>query len=146
MKRLNDLNQGQSVTQEDFNKGNVAFMPLTFAEYRTYKTYPYRIKKYTRFQWDCITFPAGKEGKKPFQSGFPSHGNQQQYKDMKSWRGSFWKQLTGNEEMQMDIFRYSQGVSVLKSVTGSAQAAAIIQEDMDEGEQVINSSLLYKCN
>ncbi len=56
---------------------------------------------------------------------------------------SFWKQLTGNEEMQMDIFRYSQGVSVLKSVTGSAQAAAIIQEDMDEGEQVINSSLLY---
>lgn len=61
MKRLNDLNQGQSVTQEDFNKGNVAFMPLTFAEYRTYKTYPYRIKKYTRFQWDCITFPAGKE-------------------------------------------------------------------------------------
>ena len=55
----------------------------------------------------------------------------------------FLKQLTGNEEMQMDIFRYSQGVSVLKSVTGSAQAAAIIQEDMDEGEQVINSSLLY---
>lgn len=43
----------------------------------------------------------------------------------------------------MDIFRYSQGVSVLKSVTGSGQAAAIIQEDMDEGEQVINSSLLY---
>ena len=116
MKRLNDLNQGQSVTQEDFNKGNVAFMPLTFAEYRTYKTYPYRIKKYTKFQWDCITFPAGKE---------------------------FLKQLTGNEEMQMDIFRYSQGVSVLKSVTGSARAAAIIQEDMDEGEQVINSSLLY---
>ena len=33
----------------------------------------------------------------------------------------FLKQLTGNEEMQMDIFRYSQGVSVLKSVTGSAQ-------------------------
>ena len=61
-KRLNDLNQGQSVTQEDFNKGNVAFMPLTFTEYRTYKTYPYRIKKYTKFQWDCITFPAGKEG------------------------------------------------------------------------------------
>lgn len=32
---------------------------------------------------------------------------------------------------------------MLKSVTGSTQAAAIIQEDMDEGEQVINSSLLY---
>ena len=43
----------------------------------------------------------------------------------------------------MDIFRYSQVLSVLTSVTGSARAAAIIQEDMDEGEQVINSSLLY---
>lgn len=142
MKRLNDLNQGQSVTQEDFNKGNVAFMPLTFAEYRTYKTYPYRIKKYTRFQWDCITFPAGKEGENRSRVDSLLMGINSNTKHEKlAWE--FLKQLTGNEEMQMDIFRYSQGVSALKSVTGSAQAAAIIQEDMDEGEQVINSSLLY---
>lgn len=44
IKRLNDLNRGQSVTQEDFDKGNVAFMPLTFAEYRTYKTYLTRLR------------------------------------------------------------------------------------------------------
>ena len=37
VRRLNDLYQGQKVTQEDFNAGNVVFMPLTFAEYRTYK-------------------------------------------------------------------------------------------------------------
>ena len=142
MKRLNDLNQGQSVTQEDFNKGNVAFMPLTFAEYRTYKTYPYRIKKYTKFQWDCITFPAGKEGENRSRVDSLLMGINSNTKHEKlAWE--FLKQLTGNEEMQMDIFRYSQGVSVLKSVTGSAQAVAIIQEDMDEGEQVINSSLLY---
>lgn len=62
VRRLNELYQGQKVTQEDFNAGNVVFMPLTFAEYRTYKTYPYKIKRYTNFQWDCITMPAGYQG------------------------------------------------------------------------------------
>ena len=62
LKSLYALNQGQQVTQKDFDSGNVVFMPLSFADYRTYKTYPYRIKKYLNFQWDCITFPAGKNG------------------------------------------------------------------------------------
>lgn len=141
-KRLNDLNQGQSVTQEDFNKGNVAFMPLTFAEYRTYKTYPYRIKKYTKFQWDCITFPAGRDGENiskvdALLIGINSKTEQEQL----AWE--FLKQLTCSQDMQMDIFRYSQGVSVLKSVACSQEAADIIQEDMDEGEQVISGTLLY---
>ena len=39
-RKIYELNQGQKVTQEDYNNGKVAFMPLTFAEYRTYKTYP----------------------------------------------------------------------------------------------------------
>ena len=59
---LNAFNDGEKVTQEDFDGGKVAFMPLSFAEYRTYKSYPYKIKKYTNFQWDCITLPAGPNG------------------------------------------------------------------------------------
>lgn len=142
VKRLNDLNQGQSVTQEDFNKGNVAFMPLTFAEYRTYKTYPYRIKKYTQFQWDCITFPAEEEGHNISMVDALLLGINSKTKHEKlAWE--FLKQLTCSREMQMDIFRYSQGVPVLKSVALSREAADIIQKDMDEGEQVISSTLLY---
>ena len=56
----------------------------------------------------------------------------------------FLKQLTYTEEMQMDVFLYSQGVPALKSVASSKEGANIIQEDMDEGEQVISSTLL--CN
>lgn len=56
----------------------------------------------------------------------------------------FLKQLTCEEEMQMDIFRYSQGVSVFKDVARSQEAESILQEDMEEGEQVINSELLYR--
>lgn len=143
IKRLNDLNQGQSVTQEDFNEGGVAFMPLTFAEYRTYKTYPYRIKKYTRFQWDCITFPAGREGENISKVDALLMGiNSKTKHERLAWE--FLKQLTYTEEMQMDVFLYSQGVPALKSVASSKEGANIIQEDMDEGEQVISSTLL--CN
>ena len=40
---------------EDFDQGKVAFCPLTFAQYRTYQPYPYRISKYTSFKWSCIS-------------------------------------------------------------------------------------------
>ncbi len=141
LRDLNELNQGQKVTQEDFNNGNVAFMPLTFAEYRTYKTYPYKIKKYNTFQWDCTTFPAGENGENSSEVDALLIGiNQHTGQEKLAWE--FLKQLTCEEEMQMDIFRYSQGVSVLKEVTMSSEAAALLQEDMDEGEQVIDSELL----
>lgn len=142
IKRLDDLNQGQSVTQEDFNEGSVAFMPLTFAEYRTYKTYPYRIKKYTRFQWDCITFPAGGEGENisKVDALLMGVGSRTRHEKL-AWE--FLKQLTYTEEMQMDVFRYSQGVPALKAVASSKEGADCLQEDMDEGEQVISSALLY---
>ena len=141
IKRLNDINQGQSVTQEDFNAGRVAFMPLTFAEYRTYKTYPYRIKKYTKFQWDCITFPADKEGGNiskvdALLIGIGSKTRQEAL----AWE--FLKQLTYTGEMQMDVYRYSQGVPALRAVASSQEGVNCLQEDMDEGEQVISSTLL----
>ena len=34
---------------------------MSFAEYRTYKPYPYRVKKYTQFEWDCIQMPGADE-------------------------------------------------------------------------------------
>ena len=142
-RKIYELNQGQKVTQEDYNNGKVAFMPLTFAEYRTYKTYPYKIKKYTGFQWDCTTFPAGSEGANTSEVDALLIGISE-WTEHEQLAWEFLKQLTYEEEMQMDIFRYSQGVSVLKNVTMSEEAAAAIQEDMDAGEQVIDSGLL--CN
>ncbi len=141
IKRLNDINQGQSVTQEDFNAGKVAFMPLTFAEYRTYKTYPYRIKKYTKFQWDCITFPADKEGGNisKVDALLIGIGSRTRHETL-AWE--FLKQLTYTKEMQMDVYRYSQGVPSLRAVASSQEGVDCLQEDMDEGEQVISSTLL----
>jgi carbohydrate ABC transporter substrate-binding protein, CUT1 family (TC 3.A.1.1.-) len=143
IKSLYDLNNKQTVTQEDFDKGNVVFMPLSFAEYRTYKTYPYKIKKYLNFQWDCITFPAGKDGGNISEVNTLLMGiSSKTAHEELAWE--FLKLLTYDEEIQMDIFRYSQGASVLKNVTSSKEAEMILQEDMEESEKVIDNVLLSR--
>ena len=141
MKDLLALNQGENVTQEDFDAGKVAFMPLTFAEYRTYKTYPYKIKKYSNFQWDCTTFPGRTKGDNISKVDALLLGiNQDSTEKGLAWE--FLKELVCDYESQLDIFRYSQGVSVLESVARSDEAASIIQKDMDKEEQVISGDLL----
>lgn len=140
-KQISDLSQMRKVTKDDFDAGNVAFMPLPFTEYRTYKTYPYRIKKYTKFQWDCITMPAGDNGGNTsvidtLLMGISSNTDQEQL----AWE--FLKLMTYDEEIQMDLFRYSQGVSVLKKVTESEEAEAILQEDMEKNEKFIDNRLM----
>ena len=140
-KQIFDLNGMQKVTRDDFDGGNVAFMPLPFTEYRTYKTYPYRIKKYTKFQWDCITLPAGKNGGNTsvintLLIGISNHTKQERL----AWE--FLKLLTYDKEIQMDIFKYSQGVSVLKEVTESREAEEILQADMEKNEKFIDNLLV----
>lgn len=143
IRQLNELYQGQKVVQEDFNGGNVAFMPLTFAEYRTYKTYPYKIKRYANFKWDCITMPAGKEGGNVSQVDTLLMGiGANTRKEELAWE--FLKLLTYDEEIQKQIFSHSQGASVLRAVTQSAEMEAIVQAEMEEGETVISGKLLGK--
>ncbi len=141
IRQLNELNQGQKVVQDDFNGGSVAFMPLTFAEYRTYKTYPYKIRRYVNFQWDCITMPAGSQGENLSQVDALLMGISANTKEEKlAWE--FLKLLTYDEQIQTEIFQYSQGASVLKAVTQSREMENIVQEDMEEGDTVISGNLL----
>ena len=141
IRQLNALNQGQKVVQEDFNGGSVAFMPLTFAEYRTYKTYPYKIRRYANVQWDCITMPAGSQGENLSQVDTLLMGiSANTRKEELAWE--FLKLLTYDESVQTEIFQYSQGASVLKAVTQSREMENIVQEDMEEGDTVISGNLL----
>lgn len=46
------------------------------------------------------------------------------------------------KDIQTEIFRNSQGASVLKAVTESREMESIVQEDMEESDTVISGSLL----
>lgn len=115
-KALSDLDENQKVTKEMFDKGRVAFMPLTYAEYRTYKAYPYKVKRYMDFKWDCITLPKGKSGSNSSVVDSLNIGmsKDSKHKDL-SWE--FLKYMTGDEEVQKDMFLNAPAASVLHSVT-----------------------------
>lgn len=142
-KSLDALNQNQRVTQETFDSGKVAFMPLSFAEYRTYKSYPYKIKKYTSFQWDCISMPKGPYGDNVSLVDSLNVGisSRSRHKEL-AWE--FLKLLTSDEEIQMKIFEYTPAASVLRSVTESQEAEAIIRETLDGTEKMIDGAFISK--
>ena len=118
MGKLEELNKGYSVPSREFALGNVVFQPMLFSEYRAYKSYPLSIKKYAGFEWDCLTMPAGPEGSNISRldtltlamSESTVHGR-------KAWE--LMKFLTGDEEIQSEIFDYSEGVPVLREVVES---------------------------
>lgn len=132
MRRLEKLNRGQSVTSEMFDKGQVVFCPMSFSEYRAYKPYPWSVKKYSGFEWDCIPMPAGPDGSNVSQLDTLLIGmsKNSKYKDL-AWE--FLKELSFNEETQKDIFRYSQGVSVLNTITDTKMIIDSLQDETPGG-------------
>lgn len=127
-RKLDQLNQGQQLNSEMFDKGLVAFCPMRFSEYRTYKPYPWRVKKYASFEWDCIPMPAGPKGDNVSQLDTLLMGmNADSVHKKLAWE--FLKMLCYDTTTQQDIFRYSQGVSVLKNITGSKQVTEYLLKD-----------------
>lgn len=140
IKKLDRLNNGYKVTSKDFDDGKVAFHPLLFSEYTAYKTYPWKIKKYTGFDWDCIKMPKGAYGDNISEvttllAGINARGKKQKL----SWE--FLKLLTYNEKTQKQIFDYYEGVSVLKDVTNSKEVMDRISENTPSGSY-LNMKLL----
>lgn len=140
VKELNFLNEGYQVTSKEFDTGKVAFRPLLFSEYRTYKPYPWRIKKYSNFEWDCIKLPSGPNGNSVSKLSTLLMGISSRTKHEKlSWE--FLKTLTYDEEMQKNVFKYSQGVSVLKSVIESEKITEEINKSMPD-ESFLNMKIV----
>ncbi|WP_084115494.1 extracellular solute-binding protein [Clostridium acidisoli] len=118
VKKLNDVNNGYRVTSQVFDMGKVAFRPLSFSEYRTYKPYPWSIKKYSNFEWDCIELPSGPNGKNVSQLNTLLMGiSSRTMHEKLSWE--FLKLLTYDEKTQKNVFKYSEGVSPIKAVIES---------------------------
>ncbi len=128
IQKLKDLNGGYQVSSEDFDKGNVAFCPLTFAQYRTYQPYPYRVSKYSTFKWSCLAMPGTTDNQKTSQIAtsliaINSKTTQRQL------AFEFLETLTIDQEIQQELFENSQGASALKSVMASDSTKALLDQD-----------------
>jgi len=138
IQRLNSLNQGHLISSTEFDKGQVAFSPMPFSQYRTYKPYPWRVKKYSTFEWDCLKMPSLSGETKTSQVSTLLMGISSRTRhDNEAWE--FLKMLTYDEQTQQYLFQYSQGISSLKSVTLELDSV-VLEEAM--GDSLVDLSLL----
>ena len=139
-RKLNNLNNGHTVTSEEFDKGLVAFSPLSLSVYRTYKPYPWRVKKYSTFEWDCLKMPTVSKDKGSTQVSTLLMGmSAKSYHKSQAW--DLLKELCHDTSTQESLTQYSQGISPLKEV---AQSQAIV-DMLDEEDSQINISLLNQA-
>ena len=128
MSKLDMLSRHYKVTSNDFDEGRVAFYPMSLAQYRTYKPYPYHVSKYSSFSWTCIPMPTANNqvmGTQVKTSLFAMSSNTSQEK--LAWE--FMLLLSQDKESQQALFEKSQGTSVLPSVVKSQQSREILQAD-----------------
>ncbi len=131
MERLEGLHSGYQVTGRDFDQGKVAFQPMLFSEYRAYKPYPLSIKKYSGFDWECISMPAGDSGEnRSSLDTLMLAMNENTSHTQAAW--AFMKLLSADERIQEEIFDYSEGVSVLKEVTESDKTLKLLMDSSGE--------------
>lgn len=125
---LNAVSGGYQVTAKDFDKGNVAFRPFAFSDYRTYKPYPWRIKKYSDFEWDCVQMPAGPEGSSSSELDTLLMGiSSRTGKEKLAW--DFLKELCHDETTQSRLLEDSQGMPVVRAAVKPETLRKVLGDD-----------------
>lgn len=135
LEKLERLSSGYNATTKDFDLGNVVFQPMSFSEYRAYKPYPLSIKKYASFEWGCIPMPAGPNGDNISTLDTLLIAMNEKTSNAKyAWE--FMKILTCDVQIQSEIFKYSEGVSVLSDVTESKETSSHLMENVGVGNRL----------
>jgi len=131
MIELRNIHKGYEVNPKDFDMGRVAFRPFTFSEYRTYKPYPWRIKKYTSFEWECIKMPAGPSGGNISILNTLLIGMSSRTKNSDlAWE--LIKSICYDKIIQQTILKKSQALPVRRDVIMSSEAQEIFSWDLAE--------------
>ena len=120
LEKLDALGSGNSLSERNFSQGNVVFQPMLFSEYRAYKSQEMSFKKYSGFEWDCVTMPAGPSGDNYSRLDTLSIAMSENT-TQKEMAWEFMKLLTTDPQIQSEIFEYSAGISVLPEVTQSEE-------------------------
>ena len=127
-RKIYQLNAGTDLSEKTFDEGRVAFRPMLFSEYRSYEPYPWRIKRYSDFSWDCIPMPHGPAGGNSSELSTVLAGISSRSANMTlAWQ--FLRELTANADNQSMLFTDSHSVSALRSVTDSDETRRILRQD-----------------
>ena len=140
LQKLEELNKNYKVSSKDFDQGKVAFYPMTLAQYRTYKPYPYHVSKYSNFTWTCIPMPAKSKTTKATLVTTTSFAMSARTPHSKlAWE--LMRVLTEDPEIQQLLFAQSQGISVMPQVVQSQSSKDLLQVDDFGTDSLTNQTL-----
>ncbi|MCF0258307.1 MAG: extracellular solute-binding protein [Erysipelotrichaceae bacterium] len=122
-KGIQEMLKEFSLEEQSFDDGKSVFSAMTVAQYKTYKPYPWRVKRLSAFDWEAVAMPGSSDGGfiscQTLLMGISANTMNRQ----ESW--NLLKTFCGTLEVQQMVNDESQGVSVLKK--------AVIKEDPDSG-------------
>ena len=126
-----NLQKGFKVSADDFDQGKVAFLPMTLAQYRTYKPYPYRIARYSSFRWTCIKMPAinSKVKSTAVETSTLALSSRSKHPILAL---RFLKFLSANKKIQEKLLADSQGASVLPSVMTGPKTQTLLAQGIKD--------------
>ncbi len=101
--------------QPSFSDGNVLFQPMSYSAYKAYISNP-------------IHMGVGDDFNSLLQTQLIAMNSQSSKKEL-AWE--LMKTMTADPEVQKEIYRYSEGISVLRDVTSADDAAAEQRRDKD---------------
>ena len=137
--KLNENFDINGVTTEMFENGDVAFEPLSFAQYRAYKPYPLSVKKFSNFDLSFVVMPSGYSGDNNTQLDTVLMAMSKTCSD-KNLAYEFMKTLCLDEDIQKEIFTYSEGISPLISVTNSEEIKKLLWKNFVDTD-IINAAM-----
>lgn len=137
MQKLSALTKDKMFTSADFDAGRVVFMPMSFAKFCTYISYPYKVYKDLNYEWGCLSMPAGYSGNNTSEVNTLLVGMNAHTKHEKL-AFEFLKMLVHDLSVQTDVYRSGQGASALRLVAASDTAKNMIDNYTHSGEYRLN--------
>ncbi|PKM58292.1 MAG: hypothetical protein CVU98_01765 [Firmicutes bacterium HGW-Firmicutes-3] len=120
-KELYTQNSGQIVPPYAFDQGLVGFKTFSLAEFRAYKPYPYKVKKYSDFIWEPISFP-GVEHDASIGKLYTVQWGMSSRSKNKDLAWEFIKFMSNDDAVQQMVWDYTYTLPTKISVTNKACA------------------------
>lgn len=143
-KELYTLNNGQLVPPHAFDIGLVGFKPFSLAEFRAYKPYPYKVKKYSDFVWEPISFP-GVDDHSSIGKLYTVQWGMSSRSKSKALAWKFMKFMSNDDEVQRMVWDYTYALPTKIKVTNQACSEdAVLSNVLDPAflELVIDQSVI----
>ena len=116
-----------------FDSGQVAFAPMSYAEYKTYSPYPWKVRKYSSFEWSMLPMPATA----PSQSSADLDSLMMGISATSAHPKEAWdllKLFVADFDIQQTVVSQTGGISPLRSLL---QSAVVEQNSQDPDQSAL---------